>query len=101
MSELVKKLKLVKGDDCVFSYAEEMPNVISLKAGRFYIARIWPTSPNFEEYAAEFVRRWNAISTIKGILGNVDHSKGNGANAAKYRGNLLNDIRKIVKAESE
>jgi hypothetical protein len=33
-----------------------------------------------------------------GMLGNVDHSQGNGPNAAKMGGEMLNDIRDILRA---
>jgi hypothetical protein len=36
------------------------------------------------------------LKTIVGLIGNVDHSKGNGGNAAKMRGDLLNDIRAMA-----
>jgi hypothetical protein len=41
----------------------------------------------------------HAIDTLKviaGLIGNVDHSKGNGANSAKLRGDLLNHIRTMA-----
>jgi len=38
----------------------------------------------------------NAIRSILGLIGNVDHSRGNGANSAKMRGGMLNDIRAIA-----
>lgn len=37
-----------------------------------------------------------AMSAIVSLTGNVDHSKGNGPNAAEMRGHLLNDIRTIA-----
>jgi hypothetical protein len=43
----------------------------------------------------------DAISTLQAIvqlIGNVDHSKGNGGNAAQMRGELLNDIRTMAMA---
>lgn len=42
-----------------------------------------------------------AVKTICQLLGNVDHSKGNGANSAKMRGELLNDIRTIAQTVLE
>jgi hypothetical protein len=39
------------------------------------------------------------LQAIVSLIGNVDHSKGNGASAARLRGELLNDIRTIAKAE--
>lgn len=36
-----------------------------------------------------------ALSTIKALIGNVDHSKGHGPNAAEMRGGMLNDIRDL------
>jgi hypothetical protein len=36
------------------------------------------------------------VQAVLGLIGNVDHSQGNGANAAKMRGELLNDIRGIL-----
>src|SRR4051794_10618464 len=36
---------------------------------------------------------------ILSLIGNVDHSTGNGENSARMRGELLNDIRAIIKAE--
>ncbi len=42
-------------------------------------------------------KRQDALTSILGLLGNVDHSIGNGANSAKYRGDLLNSIRAIAK----
>lgn len=36
------------------------------------------------------------LKTISGMLGNVDHSQGNGPNAAKMRGQLLNDFRSMA-----
>ena len=38
------------------------------------------------------------IDAVLGLIGNVDHSTGNGENAAKMRGDLLNDIRSILKS---
>lgn len=37
-----------------------------------------------------------AMAAILSLTGNVDHSKGNGPNAAEMRGHLLNDIRTIA-----
>lgn len=37
-----------------------------------------------------------AMAAIVALTGNVDHSKGNGPNAAEMRGHLLNDIRTIA-----
>lgn len=39
------------------------------------------------------------LTNILGLIGNVDHSKGNGPNSAKLRGDLLNDIRTIIKGQ--
>jgi hypothetical protein len=41
-------------------------------------------------------RYFSTLETIKMLIGNVDHSKGNGVNSAKMRGELLNDIRDII-----
>lgn len=38
----------------------------------------------------------NALRTILSLLGNIDHSVGNGPNSAKMRGDKLNDIRLIA-----
>ncbi len=32
---------------------------------------------------------------IAGLIGNIDHSKGHGENAARTRGEMLNDIRQL------
>lgn len=40
----------------------------------------------------------DALACIISLIGNVDHSKGNGPNSALMRGELLNDIRDIAKA---
>lgn len=40
----------------------------------------------------------NTLADIKTLIGNVDHTKGNGTNAAKLRGQMLNDIRLIATA---
>lgn len=37
-----------------------------------------------------------ALKAILSLLGNVDHASGNGPNAAKLRGDMLNDIRLIA-----
>ncbi len=37
-----------------------------------------------------------ALQTILALLGNVDHSVGNGERSAKMRGDKLNDIRLIA-----
>jgi len=39
----------------------------------------------------------NALKAICGLLGNVDHSIGNGERSAKRRGDLLNSIREIAR----
>lgn len=39
----------------------------------------------------------HALRTVVRLVGNVDHSQGHGANAAKMRGDLLNSIRDICK----
>lgn len=39
---------------------------------------------------------YNTLASIKGLIGNVDHTKGNSANASKLRGQILNDIRSIA-----
>lgn len=36
-----------------------------------------------------------ALATIRAMIGNVDHSKGHGPNAAAMRGDMLNDIRAL------
>lgn len=36
------------------------------------------------------------VKSVLVLIGNVDHSKGNGPNSAKLRGDLLNDIRTIL-----
>jgi hypothetical protein len=36
------------------------------------------------------------VKDVLGLIGNVDHSIGNGSNAAKLRGEMLNDIRTIL-----
>ena len=46
-----------------------------------------------ETHVAELVE---ALKSITLLIGNVDHSTGNGANAARMRGQLLNDIRTIT-----
>lgn len=38
-----------------------------------------------------------ACKTILALIGNVDHSTGNGARSAKMRGDLLNSIREIAR----
>jgi hypothetical protein len=43
----------------------------------------------------------NTLRSIAELIGNVDHSKGNGGNAAKMRGELLNDIRTMALAVLE
>jgi hypothetical protein len=43
----------------------------------------------------------NTLRSIAELIGNVDHSKGNGGNAAKMRGDLLNDIRTMALAVLE
>ena len=37
-----------------------------------------------------------ALATIKALIGNVDHSRGHGPNAAEMRGGMLNDIRDVA-----
>jgi hypothetical protein len=37
-----------------------------------------------------------ALDSIVGLIGNIDHAKGHGDNAARMRGELLNDIRTIA-----
>lgn len=44
------------------------------------------------------------LSTVEWVIqfiGNVDHSIGNGPNAAKLRGDKLNDIREVLKEARE
>lgn len=48
-----------------------------------------------ETGAGELVEALNAITAL---IGNVDHSTGNGANSAKMRGEMLNDIREVARA---
>ena len=38
----------------------------------------------------------SAVDGVLSLIGNVDHSTGNGPNSAKMRGELLNDIRTIL-----
>lgn len=38
----------------------------------------------------------NCLDQINLLIGNVDHSKGNGSKSAKMRGQLLNDIRDMI-----
>ena len=40
----------------------------------------------------------DALRVINGMIGNVDHSVGNGENSARVRGGLLNDFREISAA---
>jgi len=51
---------------------------------------------------AAFARRVceseNCMAGILGMLGNVDHSIGNGVQAAKLRGDMLNDIRSLIRS---
>lgn len=37
----------------------------------------------------------DTLANIRAIIGNVDHSKGHGPNAAEMRGGMLNDIRDL------
>lgn len=55
--------------------------------------------------AKEFIKVWNchddllkACKSITGLIGNVDHSTGNGENSARTRGHMLNDIGDMAKA---
>lgn len=48
-----------------------------------------------------YVAQRNMLREIAGLIGNVDHSTGNGVNAAKMRGDLLNDIRAMALAVLE
>lgn len=41
----------------------------------------------------------NIFQQILDLIGNIDHTKGIGPNAARIRGQMLNDIRDIVKQE--
>lgn len=50
---------------------------------------------------AENDRLRAALKSIAGFLGNVDHSRGNGPNSAKARGDMLNGIRDIAKQALE
>jgi hypothetical protein len=43
----------------------------------------------------------NTLRSIAELIGNVDHSRGNGGNSAKMRGELLNDIRTMALAVLE
>lgn len=49
-----------------------------------------------EADASATVHALDALANIRAMIGNVDHTKGNGPNSAEYRGGLLNDIRDIV-----
>ena len=40
----------------------------------------------------------DVLRVINGMIGNVDHSVGNGENSARVRGGLLNDFREISAA---
>jgi hypothetical protein len=51
------------------------------------------------EFTHQEQRMNNSLEKILRLIGNVDHTKGNGPNAAIYRGMLLNDIRTIIKTE--
>lgn len=42
----------------------------------------------------------NILKTIISLIGNIDHSRGNGPNAAKLRGDMLNSIRDIIMLNS-
>ena len=41
-------------------------------------------------------KRGDALDTILGLLGNIDHSKGTSENYATYRGGMLESIREIA-----
>lgn len=47
---------------------------------------------------AEVERMRRTLGTIHAVIGNADHSKGHGPNAAEMRGNMLNDIRECARA---
>lgn len=48
-----------------------------------------------EKLKARIAKLETTLKCVVGLIGNVDHSKGNGANSAKMRGDLLNDLRTI------
>jgi hypothetical protein len=51
---------------------------------------------DFEGTAKEVFHALDKLRTISALIGNVDHSQGNGSKSAKMRGDLLNDIRAII-----
>lgn len=55
-----------------------------------------PDNADVNRLISAFVAQRNALREIAGLIGNVDHSIGNGGNAAKMRGELLNDIRAMT-----
>lgn len=50
-------------------------------------------TPTAEPMGDETLRA--ALATIQAMIGNVDHSRGHGPNAAEMRGGMLNDIRDL------
>jgi hypothetical protein len=60
--------------------------------------------PSYKPAKLELNVETDAMNTLKSIaqlIGNVDHSRGNGSNAANMRGELLNDIRRMALAALE
>lgn len=55
-----------------------------------------PDNADVQKLISTYVAQRNALRDIAGLIGNVDHSKGNGPNSAKLRGDLLNDIRAMA-----
>lgn len=51
---------------------------------------------NGDAYCYKLTKLKDICSDVLQLIGNVDHSIGNGPNSAKTRGELLNDVRKIL-----
>ena len=54
------------------------------------------SQPPFELSLVHGPEKPSNVKDVLGLIGNVDHSIGNGTNAAKLRGEMLNDIRTLL-----
>lgn len=88
MRALGEAFKQQAGQIAVFEAASDLLTL----TGDAYLA----AAVQLDKDAERFPDVIAAMSAILSLIGNVDHSKGNGPNAAEMRGHLLNDIRTIA-----